>query len=205
MNIISFEGIEGSGKSSLIKNLKNYYKNHALDVFFTKEPGGTELGEKIREILLDPTSEIDPSSELLLLMADRVHHVKNKINPNLNENKIVFCDRYIDSTIAYQGGGRDLDDKDIEGMIKMLKLPIPDLTILLDVPVETGLKRAKERSELDRFEKEDIDFHKKIRQSYLNLQKKYPDRIIIFNASINENDVFEEVLNYIKSKIDDRD
>lgn len=202
---ISFEGIEGSGKSSLIKNLKNYYKNHALDVFFTKEPGGTELGEKIREILLDPTSEIDPSSELLLLMADRVHHVKNKINPNLNENKIVFCDRYIDSTIAYQGGGRDLDDKDIEGMIKMLKLPIPDLTILLDVPVETGLMRAKERSELDRFEKEDIDFHKKIRQSYLNLQKKYPDRIIIFNASINENDVFEEVLNYIKSKIDDRD
>ncbi|MFL2742395.1 MAG: dTMP kinase [Gammaproteobacteria bacterium] len=202
---ISFEGIEGSGKSSLIKNLKNYYKNHALDVFFTKEPGGTELGEKIREILLDPTSEIDPSSELLLLMADRVHHVKNKINPNLNENKIVFCDRYIDSTIAYQGGGRDLDDKDIEGMIKMLKLPIPDLTILLDVPVETGLMRAKERSELDRFEKEDIDFHKKIRQSYLNLQKKYPDRIIIFNASMNENDVFEEVLNYIKSKIDDRD
>jgi dTMP kinase len=202
---ISFEGIEGSGKSSLIKNLKNYYKNHALDVFFTKEPGGTELGKKIREILLDPTSEIDPSSELFLLMADRVHHVKNKINPNLNENKIVFCDRYIDSTIAYQGGGRDLDDKDIEGMIKMLKLPIPDLTILLDVPVETGLMRAKERSELDRFEKEDIDFHKKIRQSYLNLQKKYPDRIIIFNASMNENDVFEEVLNYIKSKIDDRD
>jgi dTMP kinase len=202
---ISFEGIEGSGKSSLIKNLKNYYKNHALDVFFTKEPGGTELGEKIREILLDPTSEIDPSSELFLLMADRVHHVKNKINPNLNENKIVFCDRYIDSTIAYQGGGRDLDDKDIEGMIKMLKLPIPDLTILLDVPVETGLMRAKERSELDRFEKEDIDFHKKIRQSYLNIQKKYPDRIIIFNASMNENDVFEEVLNYIKSKIDDRD
>jgi dTMP kinase len=202
---ISFEGIEGSGKSSLIKNLKNYYKNHALDVFFTKEPGGTELGEKIREILLDPTSEIDPSSELFLLMADRVHHVKSKINPNLNENKIVFCDRYIDSTIAYQGGGRDLDDKDIEGMIKMLKLPIPDLTILLDVPVETGLMRAKERSELDRFEKEDIDFHKKIRQSYLNLQKKYPDRIIIFNASMNENDVFEEVLNYIKSKIDDRD
>ena len=202
---ISFEGIEGSGKSSLIKNLKNYYKNHALDVFFTKEPGGTELGEKIREILLDPTSKIDPSSELFLLMADRVHHVKNKINPNLNENKIVFCDRYIDSTIAYQGGGRDLDDKDIEGMIKMVKLPIPDLTILLDVPVETGLMRAKERSELDRFEKEDIDFHKKIRQSYLNLQKKYPDRIIIFNASMNENDVFEEVLNYIKSKIDDRD
>ena len=202
---ISFEGIEGSGKSSLIKNLKNYYKNHALDVFFTKEPGGTELGKKIREILLDPTSEIDPSSELFLLMADRVHHVKNKINPNLNENKIVFCDRYIDSTIAYQGGGRDLDDKDIEGMIKMLKLPIPDLTILLDVPVEMGLMRAKERSELDRFEKEDIDFHKKIRQSYLNLQKKYPDRIIIFNASMNENDVFEEVLNYIKSKIDDRD
>tara|TARA_B100001063_G_C16757032_1_gene553730 strand:- start:1767 stop:2381 length:615 start_codon:yes stop_codon:yes gene_type:complete len=202
---ISFEGIEGSGKSSLIKSLKNYYKNHALDVFFTKEPGGTELGEKIREILLDPTSEIDPSSELFLLMADRVHHVKNKINPNLNENKIVFCDRYIDSTIAYQGGGRDLDDKDIEGMIKMLKLPIPDLTILLDVPVETGLMRAKERSELDRFEKEDIDFHKKIRQSYLNLQKKYPDRIIIFNASMNENDVFKEVLNYIKSKIDDRD
>ena len=105
---ISFEGIEGSGKSTLLENLKKYYLKKKLEVIFTKEPGGTEVGKDIRGILLNPESSFSSEAELLLLMADRIEHVTTIINPNLKKNKIIFCDRYIDSTIAYQGKGRNL-------------------------------------------------------------------------------------------------
>ena len=198
---ISFEGIEGSGKSSLLENLKKYYLKKELEVIFTKEPGGTELGKEIRGILLNPESSISSEAELLLLMADRIEHVTTKINPNLKKNKIIFCDRYIDSTIAYQGKGRNLSEDKIKELIDILNLPIPDLTILLDLPVEDGLLRANKRNELDRFEKEDINFHKSIRKSYLDLQKKDPKRIFLFDSSISENKLFENVLNLIEKKI----
>ena len=198
---ISFEGIEGSGKSSLLENLKKYYLKKELEVIFTKEPGGTELGKDIRGILLNPASLISSEAELLLLMADRIEHVKTIINPNLKKNKIIFCDRYIDSTIAYQGKGRNLSEDKIKELIDILNLPIPDLTILLDLPVEDGLLRANKRNELDRFEKEDINFHKSIRKSYLDLQKKDPKRIFLFDSSISENKLFENVLNLIEKKI----
>ena len=198
---ISFEGIEGSGKSTLLENLKKYYLKKELEVIFTKEPGGTELGKDIRGILLNPESLISSEAELLLLMADRIEHVTTIINPNLKKNKIIFCDRYIDSTIAYQGKGRNLSEDKIKELIDILNLPIPDLTILLDLPVEDGLLRANKRNELDRFEKEDINFHKSIRKSYLDLQKKDPKRIFLFDSSIPENKLFENVLNLIEKKI----
>ena len=198
---ISFEGIEGSGKSTLLENLKKYYLKKELEVIFTKEPGGTELGKDIRGILLNPESLISSEAELLLLMADRIEHVTTIINPNLKKNKIIFCDRYIDSTIAYQGKGRNLSEHKIKELIDILNLPIPDLTILLDLPVEDGLLRANKRNELDRFEKEDINFHKSIRKSYLDLQKKDPKRIFLFDSSISENKLFENVLNLIEKKI----
>ena len=198
---ISFEGIEGSGKSTLLENLKKYYLKKDLEVLFTKEPGGTELGKDIRGILLNPASLINSEAELLLLMADRIEHVTKIINPNLKKNKIIFCDRYIDSTIAYQGKGRNLSEDKIKKLIDILNLPIPDLTILLDLPVEDGLLRANKRNELDRFEKEDINFHKSIRKSYLDLQKKDPKRIFLFDSSISENKLFENVLNLIEKKI----
>lgn len=198
---ISFEGIEGSGKSTLLENLKKYYLKKELEVIFTKEPGGTELGKDIRGILLNPESSISSEAELLLLMADRIEHVTTTINPNLKKNKIIFCDRYIDSTIAYQGKGRNLSENKIKELIDILNLPIPDLTILLDLPVEDGLLRANKRNELDRFEKEDINFHKSIRKSYLDLQKKDPKRIFLFDSSISENKLFENVLNLIEKKI----
>ena len=198
---ISFEGIEGSGKSTLLENLKKYYLKKELEVIFTKEPGGTELGKDIRGILLNPESSISSEAELLLLMADRIEHVTTIINPNLKKNKIIFCDRYIDSTIAYQGKGRNLSEDKIKELIDILNLPIPDLTILLDLPVEDGLLRANKRNELDRFEKEDINFHKSIRKSYLDLQKKDPKRIFLFDSSISENKLFENVLNLIEKKI----
>ena len=198
---ISFEGIEGSGKSTLLENLKKYYLKKELEVIFTKEPGGTKLGKDIRGILLNPASLISSEAELLLLMADRIEHVTTIINPNLKKNKIIFCDRYIDSTIAYQGKGRNLSENKIKELIDILNLPIPDLTILLDLPVEDGLLRANKRNELDRFEKEDINFHKSIRKSYLDLQKKDPKRIFLFDSSISENKLFENVLNLIEKKI----
>ncbi len=198
---ISFEGIEGSGKSTLLENLKKYYLKKDLEVLFTKEPGGTELGKVIRNILLDPKSLISSEAELLLLMADRIEHVTTIINPNLKKNKMIFCDRYIDSTIAYQGKGRNLSEDKVKKLINVLNLPIPDLTILLDLPVEDGLLRANKRNELDRFEKEDINFHESIRKSYLDLQKKDPKRIFLFDSSISENKLFENVLNLIEKKI----
>ena len=198
---ISFEGIEGSGKSTLLRNLQKYYLKKDLEILFTKEPGGTDLGKDIRDILLNPTSLISSEAELLLLMADRIEHVKTKINPNLKKNKIIFCDRYIDSTIAYQGKGRNLSEDKIKELINILNLPIPNLTVLLDLPVEVGLLRANKRNELDRFEKEDINFHKSIRKSYLDLQKKEPKRIFLFDSSISENKLFENVLNLIEKKI----
>lgn len=198
---ITFEGIEGSGKSSLIAQLKKYFKSSKLEAFFSKEPGGTDLGKEIRKILLNPKYSFDPTSELLLLLADRAEHVQKIIRPNLQKNKLIFCDRYLDSTFAYQGSGRNLDKKIIKEMFKVLDFPIPDLTILLDVPVQIGLSRARKRNKLDRFEKEDLNFHENVRRSYLDLAKNDSTRIVIFDSSISEEELFKKAVNLIKSRI----
>ena len=198
---ITFEGIEGSGKSSLIAQLKKYFKSSKLEAFFSKEPGGTDLGKEIRKILLNPKHSFDPTSELLLLLADRAEHVQKIIRPNLQKNKLFFCDRYLDSTLAYQGSGRNLDKKIIREMFKALDFPIPDLTILLDVPVQIGLSRARKRNKLDRFEKEDLNFHENVRRSYLDLAKNDSARIVLFDSSISEEELFKKAVNLIKSRI----
>ena len=198
---ITFEGIEGSGKSSLIAQLKKYFKSSNLEAFFSKEPGGTDLGKEIRKILLNPKYSFDPTSELLLLLADRAEHVQKIIRPNLQKNKLIFCDRYLDSTLAYQGSGRNLDKKIIKEMFKALDFPIPDLTILLDVPVQIGLSRARKRNKLDRFEKEDLNFHENVRRSYLDLAKNDSARIVLFDSSISEEELFKKAVNLIKSRI----
>ena len=198
---ITFEGIEGSGKSSLIAQLKKYFKSSKLEAFFSKEPGGTDLGKEIRKILLNPKYSLDPTSELLLLLADRAEHVQKIIRPNLQKNKLIFCDRYLDSTLAYQGSGRNLDKKIIKEMFKALDFPIPDLTILLDVPVQIGLSRARKRNKLDRFEKEDLNFHENVRRSYLDLAKNDSARIVLFDSSISEEELFKKAVNLIKSRI----
>ena len=198
---ITFEGIEGSGKSSLIAQLKKYFKSSKLEAFFSKEPGGTDLGKEIRKTLLNPKYSFDPTSELLLLLADRAEHVQKIIRPNIQKNKLIFCDRYLDSTLAYQGSGRNLDKKIIKEMFKALDFPIPDLTILLDVPVQIGLSRARKRNKLDRFEKEDLNFHENVRRSYLDLAKNDSTRIVIFDSSISEEELFKKAVNLIKSRI----
>ena len=166
---ITLEGIEGSGKSTNLVTIKSILDQYKIDYVLTREPGGGPLGPHLRKLLLDKDQSISPSVEMLLMMADRRDHVDNLINPNLDKGIWVISDRYLDSTIAYQGGGRQLDIDLITSLSASLKLPTPDLTLLFDLPVDVALERAKERSELDRFEREPQDFHSRIRESYLEL------------------------------------
>ena len=166
---ITLEGIEGSGKSTNLVTIKSILDQYKIDYVLTREPGGGPLGPHLRKLLLDKDQSISPSVEMLLMMADRRDHVDNLINPNLDKGIWVISDRYLDSTIAYQGGGRQLDIDLITSLSASLKLPTPDFTLLFDLPVDVALERAKERSELDRFEREPQDFHSRIRESYLEL------------------------------------
>ena len=166
---ITLEGIEGSGKSTNLETVKSILDQYKIDYVLTREPGGGPLGPHLRKLLLDKDQSISPSVEMLLMMADRKDHVDNLINPNLDKGIWVISDRYLDSTIAYQGGGRQLDINLITSLSASLKLPTPDFTLLFDLPVDVALERAKERSELDRFEREPKDFHSRIRESYLEL------------------------------------
>ena len=166
---ITLEGIEGSGKSTNLKSIKSVLDQKKIEYVITREPGGGPLGSHLRKLLLDKEQSISPSVEMLLMMADRKDHVDNLINPNLNKGICVISDRYLDSTIAYQGGGRQLDTDLINSLSVALELPTPDLTLLFDLPVDVALQRATERSELDRFEREPKDFHSRIRDSYLEL------------------------------------
>ena len=166
---ITLEGIEGSGKSTNLESIKSVLDQKKIEYVITREPGGGPLGSHLRKLLLDKEQSISPSVEMLLMMADRKDHVDNLINPNLKKGICVISDRYLDSTIAYQGGGRQLDTNLINSLSVTLKLPTPDLTLLFDLPVDVALQRAAERSELDRFEREPKDFHSRIRDSYLEL------------------------------------
>ena len=166
---ITLEGIEGSGKSTNLVTIKSILDQYKIDYVLTREPGGGPLGPHLRKLLLDKDQSISPSVEMLLMIADRRDHVDNLINPNLDKGIWVISDRYLDSTIAYQGGGRQLDIDLITSLSASLKLPTPDFTLLFDLPVDVALERAKERSELDRFEREPKDFHSRIRESYLEL------------------------------------
>ena len=181
---ITFEGIEGSGKTSQSRILKEKLIKEGFSVIHTFEPGGTVLGEKIREILLDPHMKIDPVSELLLYFAVRVQHVNEKIKPALEKGYIVICDRFHDSTIAYQGYGRGVSLKIINDLYDMFVDSIkPDLTILLDLPAEIGLERNEKANKRDRFELEDITFHNKVKQGYLEIARSDPERFFVIDAT----------------------
>jgi len=199
---ITLEGIEGSGKSTNLGVIKQILDENQINYIVTREPGGGPLGSNLREILLDKSNTISPSVEMLLMMADRKDHVDNVINLNLKKGNWVVSDRYLDSTIAYQGGGRQLDVNLITFLSAELDLPTPDLTLLFDLPVNKALKRAKERSELDRFESEPADFHNRIRDSYLEQASKN-DRFKIVNSAKEIESVAEQVKNYINEFIDE--
>ena len=180
---ITLEGIEGSGKTSSIKSITDLLDRKRISYVVTREPGGSSIGSEFRSILLDPKTEISSEVELLLMLADRKDHVEKVILPNLKTGNWVISDRFMDSSIAYQGGGRKLDKKMIDSFSKNLNLPNPDLTLLFDVPVEISLSRVKARGELDRFEQEKLDFHNRIREAYLELAKQNVNRIQIIDSS----------------------
>jgi len=180
---ITLEGIEGSGKTSSIKSITDLLDRKRISYVVTREPGGSSIGSELRSILLDPKTEISSEVELLLMLADRKDHVEKVILPNLKTGNWVISDRFMDSSIAYQGGGRKLDKKMIDSFSRNLNLPNPDLTLLFDVPVEISLSRVKARGELDRFEQEKLDFHNRIREAYLELAKQNVNRIQIIDSS----------------------
>lgn len=182
---ITLEGGEGVGKTTNLAFIKDYLQEHGIAVVVTREPGGTLLAEKIRLLLLDSASEsISEPTELLLVFAARAQHIKHVIAPALSQGKWVLCDRFTDATYAYQGGGRNMDIHTIEWLENLVQGALkPDLTLLLDAPIETGIERVRERGKLDRFESEKIDFFERVRQAYLRQAERYPERIKRINAN----------------------
>ena len=182
-SFITLEGIEGSGKSTSLETITKTLSDHNINFILTKEPGGGPLGQDLRTLLLDKSSRISPDTELLLMMADRKDHIDNYVIPNLEKGIWIISDRYLDSTYAYQGGGRQIDTSKIDKLVSLLDLPIPDLTILFDLAPSIALKRAQKRSALDRFESEPIDFHERIRSTYLSLSELYSERFKLVDSS----------------------
>ena len=188
---ITFEGIEGSGKSTQIARLAERLRRGKIDVVETREPGGTELGRALRPLLLRPTAEpMGPAAELLLYVADRAQHLEKVVEPALKRGELVLCDRYVDTTLAYQGRGRGLDIEWIRALHARAPLDrVPDRTVLLDLDPTLALDRARRR-DLDRgrtesegrFEQERIEFHLRVREGYLALASAAPDRIRVIDA-----------------------
>jgi dTMP kinase len=181
---ITFEGIEAAGKSTLIAALNDDLRARGENVLVTREPGGTPLGERIRQIWRDPASAIDPLAEALLMSADRAQHVAETIAPALRAGTTILCDRYFDSTIAYQGFGRGLD---IEMLLELSLLATsrvsPNLTLLVDIPPELSVARLGVRGDADRLEREHLDFHTRVCMGYHELVKRYPSRFVVLDGT----------------------
>ena len=194
---ITIEGIDGSGKTLQLELLSKYFRENNIDFIALREPGGTKLGEKIRKLLLDESSGISEISEFLLFEASRAELYKKVIEPNVRNGKIVVCDRYIDSTIAYQGFARGINIDFIENINNFITKS-PDLTIYLDIDVEKAYERL-DKNNLDRLEKEGQNFQNKVREGYLFLAKKYNGRIKVidtnFLTAIEVNKKIVELLN----------
>lgn len=202
---ITFEGPEGSGKSSVLDKICHQLEHDGFNVIKTREPGGTPISEQIRNIILDKANtNLDPRTEALLYAASRRQHLVEKIWPALKEGKIVLCDRYLDSSLAYQGHARGLGYENILSINNFAtENTFPDLTILFDIQPELGLERISKNSnrEVNRLDLEKLDFHKKVREGFLELAKKYPERFYIVDASQPFLDVCLEVYDLIKYKL----
>ena len=186
--LVSLEGPEGAGKTSVLEALIPVLEDRGVEVLTTREPGGVLIGEKIREVILDPShTEMDPKTELLLYIASRRQHLVEKVLPALAAGKLVIMDRFIDSSVAYQGFGRGLDIEAIDWLNEFATDGLkPDLTLYFDIEVEEGLARiaANSNREINRLDMEGLDLHRKVRQGYLSLWEKEADRIVKIDASL---------------------
>ena len=199
---ITFEGIEGSGKTTQLRRLAALLPEAVI----TKEPGGTPLADEIRGILLDARSRLDPLAELFLFAASRRQNVVEVIRPALDDGRVVLCDRFTDATLAYQGFGRLLDLDRLRMLNDWATSSLqPDLTVLLDLPEEVGLDRARSRNvettkNEGRFEAEDLRFHRRVREGYLALAVAEPERYVVVDANGPENDVFDRMIAALRKR-----
>ena len=192
---ITVEGIEGVGKTTNIDFIHQQLQAAGRDVVLTREPGGTPLAEAIRGLLLDSAyTGMDSTCELQLMFAARAEHLAKVVWPALKQGQWVLCDRFTDATYAYQGGGRGIDSDVIARLEELVQGDFrPDLTLLLDVPVEIGLARAGKRGALDRFEQEKVDFFQRVRNAYLEMAQRSPDRYRVIDASLPLNEVQNQI------------
>ena len=204
---ITLEGIEGSGKSVQLHLLEEELKKRQVRFLITQQPGGTPFGKEVRQILLQREgAQREPTAELLLYLADRYQHLKEVIEPSLTQGLHVFCDRYHDATLAYQGHARGLGFPMVDQLAKILALRIPDLTLVLDLEVEVGLKRARARNQKEnsetwgRFEAEDLDFHRRVKEGYQLLVQREPDRVLPVDASGTPEEVFKKLLGLLEER-----
>ena len=206
---ITFEGVEGSGKTTQIQRLKKYFTQKGIPCKVTREPGGSPIGEKIRKILLNPDHRgMTPMTELFLYEAARAQHVKEVIEPFLEKGGVVLCDRFSDATVAYQGYGRSIDLKWIERLNRLSSQGIrPNVTFLLDCPSDLGLKRALQRNRAlkqekeGRFEREEVQFHRRVRKGYLDIAKREPRRVKVIDTREGEDRVFDKIREIVDNLI----
>lgn len=199
--LVTFEGIEGSGKSTQLELTRAYVEEQGHPCLVTIEPGGSPLGEEIRGFLLDRGDlKIDPLAELFLIEADRAEHVAEVIRPALDNGRIILCDRYTDATIAYQGYARGLDITVITQMNQWATGGLtPHCTIVLDCPVEVGMKRAKGK---DRFEREDKKFHQQVREGYLRIARQEPQRVKVVSGEGQQSAIQGKIQRIIRPLLD---
>ncbi|MGV6817263.1 MAG: dTMP kinase [Thiotrichales bacterium] len=198
---LSFEGGEGVGKSTQIARVAEFLRGRGIDVVLTREPGGTDVGERLRELLLDKTlPSMHHDTELMLMYAARKEHIEQLIEPALAKGRWVISDRFADASVVYQGYGRGIDlDRLAELDRWVLQGFKPDKTFLLDMPVEQGLARARKRAELDRFESETLAFFERVRQGYLDCAAAEPDRFAVIDAAKNIESVTQSLLASLES------
>ena len=197
---ITLEGIEGAGKSTAVDFIEEFLIKEGHDVIKTREPGGTVIGEQIREILLNNENHtLTYDTELLLVFSARAQHIQEVILPALSSGKIILCDRFTDASYAYQGGGRDIDASRINLLEKWVQGDLrPNLTLLFDLDASVGMQRTKKRCDADRFEQEEISFFKKIRNTYLERAKKEPQRFRIINSALSLERVKKQIITILK-------
>ncbi|HEY8554302.1 MAG TPA: dTMP kinase [Burkholderiales bacterium] len=200
---ITLEGGEGAGKSTQLRAIADWLRRRGRDVVVTREPGGTPLGERLREVLLHGQGDMSPDAEALLMFAARAEHLARVIRPALAAGRSVLCDRFTDATYAYQGGGRGIPAERLAVLEQWVQGGLrPDLTLLLDLPVETGLARVRGRGLFDRFEREQIDFLERVRATYLRRAAAEPGRVRVIDASRPEEEVTRAIIAVLEQTVD---
>jgi dTMP kinase len=208
---ITFEGIDGAGKSTQVRMLASVLRLRGMDVMQTREPGGTPLGARLREALLDAQEQVDPLAELLLYAADRAQHVRLLVNPALAAGRVVLSDRYADATVAYQGAGRGFEPSLVAEVVALATGGLkPDLTLLFDLSVAASSERSRQRrtsdasAPSDRLELEAEQFHARVRDAYLQIAAAEPERVRIVDASLSVEEIHAHVLDIVVPFLENR-